>query len=81
MSKDTYRHIAAADAQAAFVPLSDELLYEHPERLPSRLVPYEVGMLLEPQKGSVPFFPADPPQDNTANEKRVLTPFGVDHED
>lgn len=73
MPKNTYSHIAAADVQAAFVPLSDELLYGHPERLPARLVPYQAGMLLEPQKGSEPFSPA--------NEKRALTPFGVDHED
>lgn len=49
-------------ASKAFIPLSDELLYEHPERLPARLVPYEVGMVLEIPSGRTSTDPACPPQ-------------------
>lgn len=62
-----------------FVPLSDELLYEHPEQLPLQLVPYQVGLPLSIRRQS-PSGYADPVQKYT-DVKKGSDLFWQRHED
>ena len=47
--RNTYSE-ACNMGQVVFVPVSDELLFDHPERIRGRLVPYAPGMNVVPER-------------------------------
>lgn len=63
----------------AFVPLSDELLYGHPEQLPLELVPYQVGLPLS-NRGRDPL-PNSCRFESDQRNKKGSAPFSACHED
>lgn len=52
-----------------FIPLSDELLFDHPERIAGPLVPYAPGMTINSRHAARAQPPVSPRQANPSRDK------------